>query len=58
MEDDVEDSGGGKEEDLEDYLNDPDFQNMSDSEGDDLPLFEVKWPYKYKRFLGQTYSDQ
>lgn len=24
----------------QDILNDPDFQNMSDSEGDDLPLFE------------------
>ncbi len=43
MEDEVEDSGGGEKEDLEDYLYDPDFQNMSDSEGDDLPLFEVKW---------------
>jgi hypothetical protein len=45
VEDDAEDSGGKEkvdgEEDLEDYLNDPDFQNMSDSEGDDLPLFEV-----------------
>ncbi len=47
VEDDAEDSGGEEkekgegEEDLEDYLNDPDFQNMSDSEGDDLPLFEV-----------------
>ena len=26
-------------DDEEDILNDPDFQNMSDSEGDDLPLF-------------------
>ncbi len=45
VEDEAEDSGGEEkekgEEDLEDYLNDPDFQNMSDSEGDDLPLFEV-----------------
>jgi hypothetical protein len=45
VEDDAEDSGGEEkgegEEDMEDYLNDPDFQNMSDSEGDDLPLFEV-----------------
>ena len=26
-------------DDEADILNDPDFQNMSDSEGDDLPLF-------------------
>ena len=38
--DDGEDDGDkevDKEED--DLLNDPDFQNMSDSDGDDLPLF-------------------
>jgi len=29
-----------EEVDEYDILNDPDFQNMSDSEGDDLPLFE------------------
>jgi len=29
----------GDEEDEDDILNDPDFQNMSDSDGDDLPLF-------------------
>ena len=40
-EDEAEDSGGEKTEDMADYLNDPDFQNMSDSEGDDLPLFQV-----------------
>jgi len=28
-----------EEEEGEDLLNDPDFQNMSDSDGDDLPLF-------------------
>ena len=27
-------------DEMEDILNDPDFQNMSDSDGDDLPLFE------------------
>ena len=27
-------------DEMEDILNDPDFQNMSDSEGDDLPLFD------------------
>ena len=41
-EDEEEEQGG--EDDLDamddDILNDPDFQNMSDSEGDDLPLFE------------------
>ena len=41
VEDEAEDSEGEKGEEAEDYLNDPDFQNMSDSEGDDLPLFEV-----------------
>jgi len=35
------DSPGSKEasENEDDILNDPDFQNMSDSDGDDLPLF-------------------
>ena len=42
VEDEAEDSEGEKGEEAEDYLNDPDFQNMSDSEGDDLPLFEVR----------------
>ena len=41
VEDEAEDSEAEKGEEAEDYLNDPDFQNMSDSEGDDLPLFEV-----------------
>jgi len=38
-----EDSGDGEDEkdkdEDEDIMNDPDFQHMSDSEGDDLPLF-------------------
>ncbi len=61
VEDDAEDSGGEEkekgegEEDLEDYLNDPDFQNMSDSEGDDLPLFEV--PMSGSLFWIPTSSD-
>ena len=42
VEDEAEDSEAEKGEEAEDYLNDPDFQNMSDSEGDDLPLFEVR----------------
>jgi len=36
-EEDDNDKGDDKEGD--DLLNDPDFQNMSDSDGDDLPLF-------------------
>ena len=39
--DDEEEDDDDKEDDKEgdDLLNDPDFQNMSDSDGDDLPLF-------------------
>merc|ERR1719347_1952061 len=33
------DGNSDDEEEDEDILNDPDFQNMSDSDGDDLPLF-------------------
>jgi len=36
---DGEDEKEDEDEDDEDILNDPDFQHMSDSEGDDLPLF-------------------
>ena len=34
-----ENSNPDDEEEEDDLLNDPDFQNMSDSDGDDLPLF-------------------
>merc|ERR1711936_1185482 len=33
------DGPNNKSDEEDDLLNDPDFQNMSDSDGDDLPLF-------------------
>jgi len=38
-EDDENDQDADSEVEEDDILNDPDFQNMSDSDGDDLPLF-------------------
>merc|ERR1712115_592516 len=34
-----EENSNPDDEEEDDLLNDPDFQNMSDSDGDDLPLF-------------------
>jgi hypothetical protein len=46
---DIEDGQGpskegesGGEDDMDEILNDPDFAHMSDSDGDDLPLFGDK----------------
>ena len=39
-EEDSDHSDEDEEKSDDDILNDPDFQNMSDSDGDDLPLFE------------------
>eukprot|EP00092_Neocalanus_flemingeri_P031592 GFUD01034310.1.p1 GENE.GFUD01034310.1~~GFUD01034310.1.p1 ORF type:complete len:666 (+),score=304.77 GFUD01034310.1:38-2035(+) len=38
-EEDKKELEGNSDEEDDDILNDPDFQNMSDSDGDDLPLF-------------------